>query len=83
MRNNHGVGVLVRRQGATHVSHFTVTGCQLMANGVAFGVEAASFAITGNVLYSNANASVVKEVFGVLPPPVIANNVGLPDSTEN
>jgi hypothetical protein len=71
--------VLVRRHGLQHVSHFTVTGCQLMANGAAFEVEAASFAITGNVLYSNANASVITAVDGLAPPPVIANNVGLSD----
>ena len=52
-RNNHGVGVLARGSA----DHFTVTGCQLHANGQAVRLRSASFAMTGNVIYANANAS--------------------------
>eukprot|EP00035_Acanthoeca_spectabilis_P004604 m.105333 g.105333 ORF g.105333 m.105333 type:complete len:511 (-) comp12642_c0_seq3:76-1608(-) len=76
VRNNHGVGVAIHGTPSTYPSFFSVTGCQIFANGAAFDVTGGAFSITGNVVHGNFNDSHVTVVHGSEPSPVIANNVG-------
>jgi hypothetical protein len=51
VRNNKGRGIWVV---SGQVSHYAITGCRVYGNLQGFKLDGASYAVTGNVIYSNS-----------------------------